>query len=393
MKSNQYDLPKVCPRCGMPLKARHGKYGNYLDCTGYPDCKYTLELSDSKIRTSTEGISLSSNCPKCNKKLAIYIGKNGAFFGCNGYPHCKFSFNVDNLDNISCPKCGSLMTERTGKYGIFLGCRSYPDCKFTFPIRISKSLQQETEMESKPKKKIKYTELTKEQKYDYVYILKLENKKWWVGRTKNPAKGIARHKDRQGSSWTRNNKVLDTEEIIQNGNLTEITLDYMKKYGWQNVRGTCFNDAYYIYIPKKIKAYIKSQEGGLDFFTEKEKALGPKFVYTLKLEHGKWYVGRSINVERRVEQMKEKGNTWTQLHNILGVEEIFENGDLKQITIDYMRKYGWENVRGYAWSQWNMKYPPKELRKEISTKNYCAQCGSSRVKNAIYCMKCGKKLD
>lgn len=46
------------------------------------------------------------------------------------------------------------------------------------------------------------------------------------------------------------------------------------------------------------------------------------------------------------------------------IEEVFENGDLKQITLDYMRKYGWENVRGYAWSVWNLKHPPKKLTQD-----------------------------
>jgi hypothetical protein len=44
------------------------------------------------------------------------------------------------------------------------------------------------------------------------------------------------------------------------------------------------------------------------------------------------------------------------------VVKLIEGGDLKQITLLYMKKYGWQNVRGYAWSQRNMKTPPKELR-------------------------------
>ncbi len=445
MKSNENssNVPKKCPKCGKPLEIRHGEYGTYLDCIGYPKCKFTQDMSKKikpkGVRLYEDKVRLPVNCPKCTKKLAVYIGVNGAFFGCNGYPTCNFSRNVDDLDNIVCSKCGNLMTERTGKYGLFLGCRSYPECKFTFPIRVSKTVKSQPEPEVKAKKKldlgelqsplstdailnlfstewlnikqiilnlnakdendIKYLSLKldelerkkvltvkleegykywkksgvkiaqKEKKIikeilqNYVYILKLENEKWWVGRTKKLSSGITVHKDGQGSSWTRDNRVIDTEEIIENGDLTDITLDYMKKYGWENVKGTCFNESYYIYIPKKIKVYIKGQTGGLEFFKEKEEALGPKFVYILKLEHGKWYVGRSINVERRVKEMKEEGNTWTQMHKILGVGEVIENGDLKQITLDYMRKYGWENVRGYAWSQWNMKNPPKELRK------------------------------
>ena len=50
------------------------------------------------------------------------------------------------------------------------------------------------------------------------------------------------------------------------------------------------------------------------------------------------------------------------MNRVIDVKEKILNDDLKEITLDYMKKYGWENVRGYAWSQWNMKNPPRELR-------------------------------
>jgi len=195
-----------------------------------------------------------------------------------------------------------------------------------------------------------------------VYILRLENNKWWIGKSKNPSTAIAKQKKGRGSVWTGENRVIEIKEIIENGDLTEVILRYMKNYGWENVRGTSFNNFYYVYIPKKIKEYIKSQEGGLEYFKKKEGQSGPQNVYILRLENGKWYVGKSSNVKRRVKMMKKKGNTWIQMHNIIALEEVRENADLKEVTLEYMRKYGWKNVRGYAWSQWNMKNPPKELR-------------------------------
>jgi ssDNA-binding Zn-finger/Zn-ribbon topoisomerase 1/predicted GIY-YIG superfamily endonuclease len=441
MMNEKDGLLKVCPKCGKKLKKRIGEFGTYLDCTGYPECKFTYDISKktNMIFNDKAEMHISDRCPNCNRKLAIYIGKNGAFFGCNGYPQCKFSLNIEDLESIVCPKCGNSMIERSGKYGLFLGCTNYPTCKFTYPIRISKAAKNKIKPEIKSKK-IKRLELgelegnltrqsilssfssdwldikqiisklnikdendisylnlklkqfernkildiknekgikywkkannvnklakegDKKRSKPYVYVLKLENNKWWVGRTSNLSKGIAIHEEGQGSSWTRENKVLSTEEVIEDGDLIKITLKYMKKYGWQNIRGTCFNDSYYVYIPKELKLYIKSQEGGLEFFKNKKKELGPIYVYALKLEHGKWYVGKTSHLKRRISQMEEGGNTWTKMHKVLNVDQVFENGDVKQITLDYMRKYGWENVRGYAWSQWNMKYPPKELR-------------------------------
>lgn len=320
-------------------------------------------------------------CPRCNKKLVIYIGKNGAFFGCNGYPNCKFSFNIESIENILCPDCGSPMVERTGSRGIFLGCGGFPECRFTYPIRISKSVKSSMTPVKIQTKKLEYDRLETPNKFtddnilnkktsenvilkkrETIFVLKLENNKWWVGRSKNPSKLIAKHKRGKSSVWTRENRMIKIEETIEDGDLNEVTLRYMKNFGWQSVRGTSFNDSYYIYIPKKIKEYIKSQEGGLEYFKEKEDQTGPKDVYVLQLENGKWYVGKTSNVKRRVEEMKMKGNEWTQLYNIVALKEVRENANLKEVTLEYMRRYGWENVRGYAWSQWNMKYPPKELR-------------------------------
>ena len=73
-------------------------------------------------------------------------------------------------------------------------------------------------------------------------------------------------------------------------------------------------------------------------------------------------VGKSSNVNIRVSNLKKKGNYWIQMNKLIALEEVRENADLKEVTLEYMREYGWENVRGYAWSQWNMKNPPKELR-------------------------------
>jgi hypothetical protein len=93
--------------------------------------------------------------------------------------------------------------------------------------------------------------------------------------------------------------------------------------------------------------------------------LKPKFqfIYILKLEHDKYYVGGTDNLKKRLNRLRRGGGSpWTQMHKMIDVENVIEGGDLKTITLDYMRKYGWENVRGYAWSQWNMKNPPKILR-------------------------------
>lgn len=81
-------------------------------------------------------------CPQCGGKLAERKGKFGRFMGCTNYPQCRYTYNLDDrgqerrvkpdtpAENI-CPECGSLLMERKGKYGSFFGCTSYPNCRFT----------------------------------------------------------------------------------------------------------------------------------------------------------------------------------------------------------------------------------------------------------------------
>lgn len=114
----------------------------------------------------------------------------------------------------------------------------------------------------------------------------------------------------------------------------------------------------------KIISYVEELIKKKRYFKQKNAVkVDNQVVYILKLENHKWYVGKTSKLDRRLEEHK-KGyrSPWTQINKIISVEKIIKNGDLKSITLDYMRKYGWENVRGYAWSQWNMKRPPKELR-------------------------------
>jgi ssDNA-binding Zn-finger/Zn-ribbon topoisomerase 1 len=162
------EIPNVCPRCGKPLEMRKGTYGTYLDCTDYPKCRYTYDLS-SKNLTETKQISIitPSSCPKCGKKLALYIGKYGIFLGCNGYPKCNYSQNFKDTYKISCPKCGRIMKERTGTYGEFYGCSGYPKCKFTFDLRGKGKTK-----EKKPVKKL----VLPDGYYDYIKT-KIKEKK------------------------------------------------------------------------------------------------------------------------------------------------------------------------------------------------------------------------
>jgi predicted GIY-YIG superfamily endonuclease len=85
-------------------------------------------------------------------------------------------------------------------------------------------------------------------------------------------------------------------------------------------------------------------------------------VYVLKLEDSKWYVGKTYNLNLRIAQHKSNnGARWTKLHNVIDCVKVSFIINEKEMTLKYMRKYGWENVRGYSWCQCDLKKPPHDL--------------------------------
>lgn len=133
---------------------------------------------------------------------------------------------------------------------------------YIYNLRLKSNKFEEIKQETQPE--IEVVSDIQGKDIEYIYVLKLQNDKWWVGKSKTPSTRILAHKDGMGSSWTRDNKVIATEEILEEGDLTEITLSYMKKYKWQNVRGTCFNEMYEQYIPNKIKQFVSNEKKKLN---------------------------------------------------------------------------------------------------------------------------------
>ena len=76
-------------------------------------------------------------CPNCGSKLIKKHGKFGDFLSCSNFPKCRFSMNYKHQNNNylynddKCPKCGSNLVKRNGKHGFFMGCSNFPKCKFT----------------------------------------------------------------------------------------------------------------------------------------------------------------------------------------------------------------------------------------------------------------------
>ena len=96
---------EICELCGKPMAIKEGRFGKFLACSGYPECKNTKPIVKST------GIK----CPECGKDIIEKKSRKGrVFYGCSGYPKCIVSY-WDKPTGTFCPKCGSMIVEGKGK--------------------------------------------------------------------------------------------------------------------------------------------------------------------------------------------------------------------------------------------------------------------------------------
>jgi DNA topoisomerase-1 len=119
---------EYCENCGRVMVLKRGRFGQFMACTGYPDCKTTRRLDQGK---KVPDIPLDELCPKCGRNMMIRHGRYGEFTTCSGYPECKYV--KQNYIGVKCPDCkdGDLVEKRARKGNTFYGCGNYPNCKFT----------------------------------------------------------------------------------------------------------------------------------------------------------------------------------------------------------------------------------------------------------------------
>ncbi len=140
-EGNGPDIP--CPLCGKPMSLRQGRFGKFLGCTGYPECKHTMNIGPdgAPVAVPAGGKESDAVCEKCGKPMVVKRGRFGTFLGCSGYPECKNIVRTPRgaqagaaaapaeLTDVPCDKCGKPMAVKHGRYGKFLGCTGYPDCR------------------------------------------------------------------------------------------------------------------------------------------------------------------------------------------------------------------------------------------------------------------------
>jgi DNA topoisomerase-1 len=132
-KAQVEETDEVCEKCDQPMIIKWGRFGKFMACTGYPDCKNTKDLGgkgDSEDGSKDDKVE--GNCDKCESPLIMKRGRFGKFIACSNYPECKFTKAIGL--GISCPEeaCeGEIASRRSKKGRTFYGCTKYPDCKFT----------------------------------------------------------------------------------------------------------------------------------------------------------------------------------------------------------------------------------------------------------------------
>ncbi len=180
-----------CPDCGKPMVIRDGKYGKFLGCSDYPNCKKIMPYSDNPQADGNEKQE-EILCPDCGKPMVLKNSKYGKFYGCSGYPECNkilrlnevkkmknpdgesaqtenieentIFYNSNGYDSdianaereidaaaknneqsqnqsedVICENCGAKMVIKNGRYGEFYACPNYPNCKNIVPIKKKKN--------------------------------------------------------------------------------------------------------------------------------------------------------------------------------------------------------------------------------------------------------------
>jgi DNA topoisomerase-1 len=122
----------VCDRCGRPMLVRWNRYGRFLGCSGFPECRGIKHLPSEEAK--------NEKCDQCGAPMVIKSGRLGRFLACTRYPECRGTKSLPRGNKRveipkdwkeDCDKCGRPLRIRYGRRGGFIACTGYPECKNT----------------------------------------------------------------------------------------------------------------------------------------------------------------------------------------------------------------------------------------------------------------------
>jgi len=155
-KKTSIPTDEICDNCGSPMVIKFGRFGQFLACENYPECKTTREVGSRKSAVSSQQSAEGEDqkpktenqaeevapCENCGREMALKRGRFGAFYGCAGYPDCKNIRKIDKKSGAAltvappveldenCPVDGVKLVKRQGRFGEFISCSNYPKCNY-----------------------------------------------------------------------------------------------------------------------------------------------------------------------------------------------------------------------------------------------------------------------
>lgn len=131
VKGEETPTDLSCPKCKKPLVIKWGKNGKFVACRGYPECRFTSEFTKEGTRVTLVAQPVTSEkCASCGAPMVVKTGRFGRFLACSAYPECKTTKAITT--GIACPECGQgELSEKKTRFGkMFYSCTKYPTCKY-----------------------------------------------------------------------------------------------------------------------------------------------------------------------------------------------------------------------------------------------------------------------
>lgn len=120
---------EICDKCGKPMIIKTGRFGRFMACSGYPECKNTQPIPGTEGDGPAE--TTDEKCGTCGAPLTLKRGRFGKFWSCSRYPECKFIKKIQKTIGVQCPQCkeGDMVIKRSKRGKTFYACNRYPACK------------------------------------------------------------------------------------------------------------------------------------------------------------------------------------------------------------------------------------------------------------------------
>lgn len=130
IKRQELPTEHACPKCGKAMVIKWGRHGEFLACSGYPDCKSTADFKrDGEKVVLAKEETTDAKCPQCAAPMVVKRGRFGRFLACSRYPECKTTRGIPI--GVKCPQDGGdLVEKRSGRGKSFYSCENYPNCKY-----------------------------------------------------------------------------------------------------------------------------------------------------------------------------------------------------------------------------------------------------------------------